>query len=858
MKKKVNHTNALIIKLYCLYTLVFVLLMATGLYAQRVPVLNQITLPHNYYFRELYIPQLTNGPSSVCWTADGKAVIFSMAGSLWKQQTDTDTALQLTDGNGYDYQPDCSPDGSKVIFVRYDGASVQLMALDMQSGKTVALTNNGAVNLEPRWSPDGKNIAFVSTQNSGHFLLYKAAVDKNELKQIECLTPDRISSTKRYYYSAYDHAINPVWAKNGKEIFFVNNHKVAHGTGDVVCMNVDSINTFKTILHEETAWRTRPDISPDGSRIVYSSYLGRNWQQLWLLPTNGGYAMPLTYGDYDNTSPRWSPDGKSIAFISNRDGNTGLWLVGTYDGRQQKIVTNHFNYLQPHTSLTIHVQDENGNQIPARISITDSHEKFYAPGGAWIHGDDSRYPNARQYETHYFHNDGYCKVSVPKDKLTIIVAHGPLYEVVKTAIDTRQRNDSDITIIIKKIALPRGYENLKSGDVHVHMNYGGSYLNTPSNLIAQAKAEDLNFVYNLVVNKEQRIPDLQYFSTQSFTDSANKTILLTGQEFHTSYWGHLGLLNLNDHLIIPGYAGYPQTAVESLFPNNSFIADKAHEQNGLVGYAHPFDQSEIFPEQSPTLTNELPVDAALGKVDYYELIGFADHKASEAVWYKLLNCGLHLPAAAGTDAMCNYASLRGPVGLNRVYVNQDGVLNNDAFLKSIKTGKSFVTNGPIIGLKVENASAGDSILINPKGQTVSYAAFLRSNIAVDSFQIIFNGKVIATHQMTGTKTTADVQGSIKLKGPGWLLLRAWSPGANIDLPDIYPYASTNPIFIYDGKTKPISKSAAEYFLKWTARLEAATLASTTFRNEDEKNAVLNDIKNTRFFFNSCIKNATMQ
>ena len=55
----------------------------------RVPVLGQIALPHNYYYRELYLPQLTSGPSSVAWTPDGSAVIYSMQGSLWRQALDS-------------------------------------------------------------------------------------------------------------------------------------------------------------------------------------------------------------------------------------------------------------------------------------------------------------------------------------------------------------------------------------------------------------------------------------------------------------------------------------------------------------------------------------------------------------------------------------------------------------------------------------------------------------------------------------------------------------------------------------------------------------------------------------------------
>lgn len=56
-----------------------VLMVAIGsLNAQRVPVLPQIDLPHGYYYRELYLPQLTAGPSSVDWFPDGSGIIFSM------------------------------------------------------------------------------------------------------------------------------------------------------------------------------------------------------------------------------------------------------------------------------------------------------------------------------------------------------------------------------------------------------------------------------------------------------------------------------------------------------------------------------------------------------------------------------------------------------------------------------------------------------------------------------------------------------------------------------------------------------------------------------------------------------------
>ncbi|HEY7616037.1 MAG TPA: hypothetical protein VH744_04480, partial [Terriglobales bacterium] len=91
------------------YSPVLVTIACLSLFAQqREPVLKQIDLPHSYYYREMYLPQLTTGPSSVTWSPDSQSVVYSMAGSLWRQRIVANTAEQLTTGPGYDYQPDWS------------------------------------------------------------------------------------------------------------------------------------------------------------------------------------------------------------------------------------------------------------------------------------------------------------------------------------------------------------------------------------------------------------------------------------------------------------------------------------------------------------------------------------------------------------------------------------------------------------------------------------------------------------------------------------------------------------------------------------------------------------------------------
>src|SRR3989442_13291618 len=89
---------------------------ATPAFAQREPVLKQVGVPHAYYWREMYVPQVTSGPSASTWSPDGRELIYSMQGSLWRQRLGSRVAQQLTAGEGYDYQPDWSPPGRPLVF----------------------------------------------------------------------------------------------------------------------------------------------------------------------------------------------------------------------------------------------------------------------------------------------------------------------------------------------------------------------------------------------------------------------------------------------------------------------------------------------------------------------------------------------------------------------------------------------------------------------------------------------------------------------------------------------------------------------------------------------------------------------
>ena len=311
------------------------LLCVAGLaWAQREPVLKQIDEPHAYYFREMYLPQLTTGASSAAWSPDSKSLVFSMSGSLWLQSINSDEAQQLTAGPGYDYQPDWSSDGKWIVYAKYDKSAVQLWVLDVENRKAHALTADGFVNLEPRFSPDCKRIAFVSTAFHGHFHIFVGRFKDGSLADVQRMTGETRSTLPRYYYSAFDHEISPAWSPDGADLLFVSNRGHVYGTGGFWRMKSEPGAKPREIHYEETAWKARPTFSPDGKRIVYASYLGQAWHQLWVMPAKGGDAFPLSYGEFDNINPRWSPNGESIAYISNRGGNTSLWLQQVSGGSQ--------------------------------------------------------------------------------------------------------------------------------------------------------------------------------------------------------------------------------------------------------------------------------------------------------------------------------------------------------------------------------------------------------------------------------------------------------------------------------------------------------------------------------------------
>jgi TolB protein len=819
------------------------LFIAAPAQAAREPVLSQVKLPHNYYWRELYIPQVTTGPGFVAFMPSGDQLVYSMAGSLWRQDLLSEVAVELTHADAaYDHQPDVAPDGKSVVFARYDGRAIELWRLDLASRQEQALTRNGGVNLEPRISPDGRHVVFVSTEGTGHFNLKIADLTAAGLSNARFLVQPRESRIDRYYYSTHDHMINPSWSPDGKRVWFVTNREIPWGTGWICSVAVMGGDPECLDKHQlETSWAARPEIGPDGRRILFSNYHGGQWHQLWLTTTGDTAPLPLTYGEFDRRNARWSPDGKRIAYISNEKGNTDLYVQDVIGGARSAIPTSIAKRRNPTAVVTITIEDTSGKPGSARVSILGPDGRWHAPRGAWMHADEL-YDRAQfGSEVRYFHCASRCQVVLPAGKAQIHVQNGFRKKHVTLEREFPVGESPPLPIRLQDNDLPADFGDFLSADLHVHMNYGGHYRSTPETLLAQQDAEDLDVVYNLLVNKEERIPDISYFKPGGAADAASgKRLLFHAQEYHTSFWGHMGLLNLEDHYLLPDYTAYRHTALASPWPNNGAIADLARAQGGIVGYVHIADLP-IDPPQEKVLSYELPATVAHGKVDYLEVMGFSDHHITAGIWYRLLNLGFRLPAGAGTDAMANYASLRGPIGLVRVFLETNGERTPKALGDALKSGRTFVSNGPLLGLEVDGKRPGEALTGSQANRPVRVS--LRAPFPVDRLELVQNGRVVKRFKLTGKRTAFDWEGDMELAPAGWLVLRAYNEKPDPWVLDLYPYATTSPIY-FDAPPPPAPEDAA-YFLAWMDRVVEATLARGGWNSEKEKSDTLDYLNHAR-------------
>jgi len=307
------------------------------------------------------------------WAPDGRRLAFQAyhrdTWHVWVMNADGSGLQQLTYGPYDDREPFWSPDGARLAFSSDRGGHYDIWTVTLASGEVARLTTAPSNESMPAWSPDGREIAFVSDRQERG--VYARAVDGGAERRLV----------------ADATAVAAGWAPDGRSLAYtaiegasarliVGGANVAAGDEDVfpfrpqlaggdVIYTADGVvkrrpaagGTARTAAFSAEVAFTRapftpkgrafdaagpqpvrglmhPAISPDGSRIAFGA-LG----DLWLVSTRPGEAVPqrLTDDVFVETNPVWSPDGRELAYSTDRDGAVALWIRDLATGRDRRV-----------------------------------------------------------------------------------------------------------------------------------------------------------------------------------------------------------------------------------------------------------------------------------------------------------------------------------------------------------------------------------------------------------------------------------------------------------------------------------------------------------------------------------------
>lgn len=221
------------------------------------------------------------------------------------------TNVQLTHQEGTEYFPALSPDGNSFVYASDADGNFDVFVQRVGGKKPQNLTGDStADDTQPAFSPGGEQIAFRSEREPKG--IYVVGASGENLRRVA------------------DFGFQPSWSPDGREIvvatFGPSEPNVRSGRDNSLSIIDVETGAKRELLREEA---TFPAWSPGGKRIAYWFYpatLAR--RDVATIPAGGGEPVIITK-DFaaSNWNPVWSPDGKYLYFVSDKNGNSNFWRV---------------------------------------------------------------------------------------------------------------------------------------------------------------------------------------------------------------------------------------------------------------------------------------------------------------------------------------------------------------------------------------------------------------------------------------------------------------------------------------------------------------------------------------------------
>lgn len=188
----------------------------------------------------------------------------------------------------------------------------------LRTGELRQLTSHPAVDIEPKWSPDGRTLSFASDRD-GNWNVWTVARNGGDAV--------RLTADLELVHSTW-------WSPDGSRLAVAT--AVAQGDGYSGHIQILDLATGSMTRLTSGPVDGAPCWSPDGRRIAFVSNRSGNWD-LWSIGVDGGEETQLTTFEGFDHSPRWSPDGSRIAYHSASSGNGDLWIVSVSDSAATRV-----------------------------------------------------------------------------------------------------------------------------------------------------------------------------------------------------------------------------------------------------------------------------------------------------------------------------------------------------------------------------------------------------------------------------------------------------------------------------------------------------------------------------------------